>query len=170
MDFVSLVEGPLLKIVFVVFCIGILGRLAFFVTSIVKRERPQQGTGEGVIKIFIRSLLPFHRATPKKPLYASLRYLFHICLFVVPIWFGGHIALWEESGLEWSWVSLPDVWADWMTLILLVLAAIFLLRHMILKEVRRNSSLADYVIIIISAFPFVTGYALTHGTLEEIPF
>jgi len=44
----------------------------------------------------------------KKPIYAVVRYIFHICLIAVPVWLSGHIALWEESRFELNWRALPD--------------------------------------------------------------
>jgi ferredoxin len=170
MDFGSFVEGPLLWIVFLMFCIGIILRVIFFVSSIIKGSRGTDKKGLYLFTNFIRSIIPFHKAVPKKPVYASLRYLFHICLFVVPIWLTGHISLWEESRLEWAWSSLPGKWADWMTLLVLALAVFFIVRHTVVKKIRITTSPLDYVIIIIAALPFMTGYFLAHGTLEAIPF
>jgi Pyruvate/2-oxoacid:ferredoxin oxidoreductase delta subunit len=78
--------------------------------------------------------------------------------------------MWEESRFEWTWSPIPDEWADIMTLIVLALAIIFIIRHFAVKDVRRNSSFSDYLIIIIAALPFATGYSLTHGTLDSVPF
>ena len=78
--------------------------------------------------------------------------------------------MWEESIFEWSWTPLPDKWVDWMTLILLGLAVFFLLRHIISSDIRSNSSKSDYFLIIITTMPFLTGYFLTHGSLDAIPF
>ncbi|MFC1867488.1 4Fe-4S dicluster domain-containing protein [Thermodesulfobacteriota bacterium] len=170
MDFGSFVEGPLLKIVFLIFFIGILARLIFFISSIIMGRQGIKENGGSLFKIFARFLVPFHRAVPKKPFYSSLRYIFHICLFVVPIWLAGHISLWEESRFGWSWSALPDGWADWMTLLFLALAVFFMVRHISIKEIRINSSFSDYLIIIIAALPFITGYFLAHGTLDGILF
>jgi ferredoxin len=109
-------------------------------------------------------------ALPKKPWYASLRYIFHICMVVVPLWFSGHIILWSFSRFEWEWTALPDVWADWMTILLLCLAAYFFIRRIAVTDIRLTSSLSDYVLIILTALPFLTGYLLTHGSLEGVAF
>jgi NAD-dependent dihydropyrimidine dehydrogenase PreA subunit len=170
MDFGSLAEGPLLKVVFLLFCIGIITRIVFFISSIIKGSQTVDKKGPYFFLNFIRFFIPFYRAVPKKPLYASLRYVFHFCLFVVPIWLAGHISLWEESTLEWYWISLPQEWADWMTLIVLALALFFIIRHVVVKNNRMNTSVSDYVIIVIAALPFLTGYFLTHGTLDAISF
>jgi len=170
MDFGSFVEGPLLMVVFLVFCIGIIARIVFFISSIIQGSRAVDKKGLYFFTNFIRFFIPFHRATPKKPLYAALRYVFHVCLFVVPIWLAGHISLWEESRLEWSWISLPEEWADGMTLIVLALALFFIIRHVVVKNNRLNTSISDYVIIVIATLPFLSGYFLTHGTLDAIAF
>lgn len=170
MDFSTFIEGPILKIIFGIFCIVVFARIVFFVLSIIKGSIVSDLKFKYIFTNIIRAFIPFHRAIPKKPIYSSLRYIFHFCLFVVPIWLAGHISLWEDSSLEWSWYSIPDEWADWMTLLLLLLAVIFILRHIIIKDIRINSSIRDFIIIIIAALPFMTGYFLAHGTLDQIPF
>ncbi|MBN1847217.1 MAG: hypothetical protein JW932_01385 [Deltaproteobacteria bacterium] len=170
MYFGSFVEGPLLKVVFLAFCIGIIVRIVFFITSLVKGSRSVEKKVPYFLINLMRVFIPFHSAVPKKPLYATLRYIFHFCLFVVPIWLAGHVSLWEESSLEWHWVSLPDEWSDWMTLIVLGLALFFIVRRVVIKKNRQNTSIADYVIIIIAALPFLSGYFLAHGTLDGISF
>jgi len=171
MDFYSIVEGPLLWIVSLVFLAGLLIRLSFFLYSIIiSNSRNEEKEQICTVSTLGRFFLPLHKASTKKPIYTALRYIFHGCLFVVPIWLSGHIVLWSESRFEWDWAALPDAWADWMTLILLALAAYFLLRRLISTNIRRNSSILDILLIIITALPFLTGYFLTHGTLESITF
>ena len=171
-DFLSFAEGPLLWIVFVLFGTGLLLRTVFFVLSIIRR-RPSLDRHPALNArpvIILRLLLPFHNAILKKPFYSLLRYVFHICLLVVPIWYASHISLWEESRFEWYWTPIPDEWADAMTLILLGICTYFLLRRIILGIIRKSASIGDYLFIILTALPFLTGYLLTHGNLDHLPF
>jgi formate hydrogenlyase subunit 6/NADH:ubiquinone oxidoreductase subunit I len=170
MDFGSFVEGQLLWIVFLIFIIGIITRVAFFFYAIIKSGKDKDFRWRYILAAFGRSLLPFHNAVPKKPVYSTLRYIFHICLVVVPIWLSGHIVLWEESRFEWGWSPLPDAWADWMTLLFLGLATYFLIRRIIFTDIRLASSKSDYFLIILTGLPFMTGYFLTHGSLDSISF
>ncbi|MEE9611711.1 MAG: 4Fe-4S dicluster domain-containing protein [Desulfatiglandales bacterium] len=170
MDFESFVEGPLLWGVFLVFIIGIVTRLVFFFLAITRSAEHKNSKGSFILTSFGRLFLPFHKAITKRPVYATLRYIFHICLIVVPIWLGAHIVLWEESRFEWSWTALPDAWADWMTLLLLGLAAYFLIRRIVLSDIRTNSSKSDYFLIVMAALPFLTGYLLTHDSLDPASF
>ena len=171
MDFFSIVEGPLLWIVSLVFLAGLLIRLSFFLRSIITHNSRNEAKGQiYIVSTLGRFFLPLHKAFTKKPFYTSLRYIFHGCLLIVPIWLSGHIVLWSESRFEWDWMALPDEWADWMTLILLILAVYFLVRRLILSNLRQGSSILDILLIIITALPFLTGYFLTHGTLESVAF
>ena len=172
MDFFSFVEGPLLWISFLTFIVGSLFRAVLFFSISRKKDRIiyQYFSWKYVFATFGRWLLPFNKDLIKNPLFSILAYIFHICLIVVPIWFSGHIYLWEESRFEWSWTPIPDGLADWMTIIFIVIALFFLLRRIFSADIRLLSTFSDYLLLIVTALPFLTGYFLTHGTVDDIAF
>ena len=57
-----------------------------------------------------------------------------------------------------------------MTLVLLAIAIFFFLRRIISPNIRLISTFSDYLLIVVTALPFMTGYFLTHGTLDGIAF
>ncbi len=172
MDFNSFVTGPLLWIAFFVFFIGSLLKIALFFSGSRRKDRIMYRyfSWKYIFASLGRWLLPLNRDVIKNPVFTISGYLFHICLIVVPIWFSGHIILWEESSFEWSWRAIPDGVADWMTLLLLAIALFFLLRRIISADIRLISTFSDYMLIIVTALPFLTGYFVTHGTLDDIGF
>ena len=172
MDLYLFVEGPLLWIAFLVFIIGSLLRAAVFVVASTKKDKIiyQHFSWKYALGTIGRWLLPANKSVSKNPVFSILGYIFHICLIVVPIWFSGHIYLWEESRFEWSWAPIPDWLADWMTIVLLAIALFFLLRRIFSADIRLISGFADYLLIIVTALPFLTGYFLTHGTLDSVEF
>jgi ferredoxin len=170
MDFADFVEGPLLWIAFIILLAAIASRLFFFILKLVTAREPVKNGPRYYLHAFGRFLLPLHMVFHKRPGYAALRYLFHICLIVVPIWLSGHIMLWSESRFEWDWTAIPDSWADWMTILVIGIALFFLLRRAAFPRQRVQSSAQDYLVIIFAALPFVSGYFLTHGTLDSIRF
>jgi nitrate reductase gamma subunit len=171
-DFFLFVEGPLLWIAFLTFFIGSILRAALFLSVSRKRDKIiyQYFSWKYVLATLGRWLLPLNKDVAKNPVFTILGYMFHICLIVVPIWFSGHISLWEESRFEWSWTPIPDGLADWMTLIFLAIALFFLLRRIISADIRLLSTFSDYLLIVVVALPFITGYFLTHGTVDNIGF
>jgi ferredoxin len=168
----SLIEGPFLQVAFIIFVAGILLRFLFFIAASLKCVAPVSGGGN--LKVFFitigRALFPFHKAVIKKPFYAITRYVFHLCLIAVPIWLSGHDYLWEELEFEWTWDPMPERWADGMTLLLLGICIVLFFRRIIFREVRQNSSASDFILLLIVAMPFLTGYFVTHETLEGVPF
>ncbi len=170
MDFSLFAEGPLLWIVFILFLAGVTARLSFFGIKIITSPKGEQSGWGFTMPIFGRFFLPFHKAIAKKPLYAVIRYAFHLGLFIVPIWLGGHVSLWEESRFGWSWSTIPDKTADWMTLMVITIAAFFLARRLVWPEARAGTSWADCLVIVIAGLPFLTGWFLTHGTLDTVAF
>jgi formate hydrogenlyase subunit 6/NADH:ubiquinone oxidoreductase subunit I len=169
-ELLYLAETTLLWMVGVFFLAGIVLRSLFFVFCIL---RPRPFGRRGIMHRFITLFgvfAPFHRAVLKKPVYTAIRYVFHACLFLVPIWFSGHVYMWEESRFEWYWTPLPDAWADWMTLFVLTACAFFFARRIIFGKNRFNAGISDFLLILITGLPFLTGYLLTHGGLNSISF
>ncbi len=166
------VEGPLLWIALLTFIIGSLFRVSLFFAMSVKKDRIiyQHFSWKYALATLGRWLLPLNKDVVKNPFFTVLGYIFHICLIVVPIWFSGHISLWEESRFEWYWASIPDGLANWMTLILLAVAIFFLLRRIISPQIRLISTVSDYLLLVVIALPFMTGYFLTHGTVDSVGF
>ena len=170
-DIYSFVEGPLLWFVFLTLLIGLIIRIVFNIYVLVKGYKdPKHFSFKDILNNFGRNLLPFHKLFVQKPLYVALLYIFHICLIVVPIWLEGHIVLWEESSFGWFWTPLPEAWADSMTLIFLGIASILLIRRIIIADIRHNSTKTDYLFLVFTVLPFMTGYFLSHGSLDSIPF
>jgi NAD-dependent dihydropyrimidine dehydrogenase PreA subunit/nitrate reductase gamma subunit len=174
MDFETFIEGPLLWVVFSILVIALVFRFFFFLFSLFKSKKNKTEktnlNWKFVLSSLGRILFPLHKAIIRKPVYTILRYLFHLCLFLVPIGLFGHITMWEASSLELSWPALPDALADRMTVIFIVLSVLFLLRRIVLPEIRRRSSAFDYMFIVVCLLPFLSGYFLAHGTLDSIPF
>ncbi|MBW1997212.1 MAG: nitrate reductase [Deltaproteobacteria bacterium] len=172
MDLYTLAEGPLLWISFLVFILGSIIRIAVFLTLSLRRDRVlyEHFKWKYLFLTFCKWILPLNRDVLKNPVFVPLAYIFHICLIVVPIWLAGHITLWEESRFEWSWTPIPDTLADWMTVILLLAGVFLLLRRIFSPSIRFLSAPSDYLLLIVTLLPFLSGYFLTHGTLDNITF
>jgi len=164
MSFNAFVEGPLVWIAFLTFIIGSALRLILFFTLSTKKDKPVYRffSLKWMLLSIFRWLFPANPDLKKNPVFSILGYIFHICLLAVPLFYSAHMALWQESRFKWSWWTMPDKWADWMTLILLGIAVFFIIRRIVLAEVRIITTPSDYFLIIVCALPFLTGYLNTH--------
>ena len=172
MDFYAFVEGPLLRAAFLIFIIGTLVRAALFLFTSYKMDKIiyQHFSLKYILSSLVLWLLPLNKSVPKNPIFTVLTYIFHLCLIVLPIWIYQHIIYWELSRFEWSWASIPAVLADWMTLIFLAIALFFLVRRIFSADIRLLSTFSDYFLLVVTVMPFLTGYFLTHGTLDGNSF
>lgn len=91
--------------------------------------------------------------------------LFHLCLVITPLFVLGHNIMLDNA---WgvSLVSLPEGFADILTLIVIIGATYFLIRRIFLKRVRIISNVGDYVFLALAAGPFITGYLAYHQTFD----
>jgi Pyruvate/2-oxoacid:ferredoxin oxidoreductase delta subunit len=170
MDLDYLIQYTLLYLVCFIFIFGLAVRFAFFIFTIIKGNIDKDIRWRYILSILWHYVSPLSITVTTKTIYTLLGCVFHACLIVIPIWYSGHIVLWGRYGFEWYWTALPDGWIDGLTLLLLGLAASFLIRRIISKDVRRTSTFSDYLVTIITAMPFLTGYFLSQGSLEDVLF
>lgn len=170
MSFYDFAAGPLLWVVSIIFIIGIAAKMFFFLFTIIRRDVSDPDREQSIFSILVRALFPLHIAALKKPLYAGLFYLFHLCLIIVPIWYSGHIVLWEESRFQWNWTAIPDTWADGLTLVVIGLLICLILRRLFIRNINRSYKWTDGLLFLVTGLPFISGYLLAHGSLNNILF
>ncbi len=166
------IEGPIMETLLYVFGFAVLIRCLCFaasvlVTSLRATERLQV---DDILRTFVGALAPLHRLFAARPIYVTVRYVFHVCMVVTPVWYYGHISYFEMSDLEWYWPPLPDGVVDRLTLTVLFLALFFLFRRLMLDEVRRDSSPQDFILLTVTAAPYLTGYYVTHSLPAPLSF
>ena len=157
LDFVS---GPLFRLTFLIM---ILGLLRTFVLDLwgawdaYRRAGDKKLAWGDAFSKTIQWLFPVRRVFTRRPLYSLFSILFHVGLILVPIFYLGHVQLWEEStGL--SWWTLPHFWADLLTLTTIVFGLLLFLGRLISSEARYLSRSQDYLWPILLVVPFVSGY------------
>jgi nitrate reductase gamma subunit len=88
-------------------------------------------------------------------------FFFHLCLLLLPVFLTAHVVMFSFAwGPSWSTVSASA--ADWLTVLVLLAAVFFLLRRLMLPEVRFVTFPSDYLLLAIAAAPFVTGFIARH--------
>jgi nitrate reductase gamma subunit len=156
-DFVS---GPLVWIAFIVFVGGMIYQ---FVTMLKLAKKDKVVYPYMSLKYGLRSLA--HWVAPFASKNMRMRYettivtfAFHICLILVPVFLTAHVMMFSFA---WGpkWATLSEGGADWLTIIVILAAAFFLVRRWMLPEVRFVTSPSDYVLLVVAAAPFITGFA-----------
>ena len=162
----NLVRGPLVYIAFIIFIGGSAYRIKTFL-DLVKKDKTIRPFIS--LKYTLRSLfhwmIPFNTVNwRRRPVVTIVTFLFHIGLVFIPIFLLSHNILWHESwGI--SWWCLPEGIADIGTLIVIFCCVFFFLRRVFAPEVRFVTFDSDYLMLVISFLPFITGYLAYHQML-----
>lgn len=163
-DIYSLVAGPLAWVAFILFFGGLLYRLVGLIMLVRRTERfifSYMSWRYGLRSI-LRWMVPFATVNWRMhPGITVVTFSFHLCLFIAPIFLLSHMVLLGEA---WniSWWTLPDALADVMTLVVIAGGIYFLVRRLVLPEVKFVTDYSDFVILAIVLAPFVTGFLAYH--------
>lgn len=172
-EWLNFIDGWFLTVVFYTLAVGLGIRMILFIATIIKSRinNGQSVLKDGIIALYLiaGAFIPFHKGLIKKPIYTALRYAFHACLFIVPIWYSGHINMIFESSLEWYWKPIPDEHIETMTFMVIGIGLFFATRRLLIPRVRKVSTISDFLIIIVTISPFITGYWYSYGTMDDVP-
>jgi nitrate reductase gamma subunit len=163
-DLYSFVSGPMVWIAFIVFIGGSFYRVAQLLLLANRKEKfiYSYMSWKYGLRSILRWITPFGTVNMKRhPFTTIVTFAFHICLVVTPIFLLSHNVLWDMAW-DISWWSLPDGIADIMTLVVIAGCIFFLVRRLKLPEVRFLTSASDFVILLIVAMPFITGFVAYH--------
>ncbi|MCG6911601.1 MAG: hypothetical protein LJE94_15965 [Deltaproteobacteria bacterium] len=160
---VGLITGPLFWLSVSVFIIGMLVRFILYfkglhwqLDRVAYRAFPVQGL-KGAWRSIYRWLLPFGtHSWRKQPFMTIMFFGFHTGAVLVPLFLLAHnVFLKEKIGM--SLVTLNPTLADILTWGVVVSAVFLALRRIALPEVRILTTAYDYLILLLSVAPFVTG-------------
>jgi nitrate reductase gamma subunit len=159
MELLLWARGPGLQIAGIVFIVGMTMRLLEILFLGRKKdlaESRRSGFFDGIRVIFTRAIppkgmLPHHLAG----------YIFHIGFLVVLVFFAPHILLFRDA-FGWHWPSLSNGIIDFFSVITIA-ALLFSLFVRLTDPVRRLiSNFGDYLALIVTLLPVVTGYLAFH--------
>ncbi|HSL61459.1 MAG TPA: nitrate reductase [Desulfotignum sp.] len=163
-SFIAFIMGPMVWISVIIFLGGLMIRFFCIIRSV--RQKEPYIFSYLTLRHSLRSigawLIPFFpKSTRLRPLYYGISYLFHILLFVVPLFLASHIVLINEA-FQISWPALNDTVADWLTVAVIAALVFFAVRRQMVPEVKYLTGAMDYLLILVVLLPFVTGFLAYH--------
>lgn len=155
--------GPMVWVTFLVSFGGLLLRALMYIKGLNWQldrvaYRPNMGFGlRGARRSILAFLIPFKaRLWRTRPGFTIIFFAFHIGLLVTPIFLEAHnVMLRDAIGI--SLPSLPTFVADVLAWTCLVGGLFMVLRRIAFPEVRIITTFYDYLLIVITVMPFVTG-------------
>lgn len=162
--FIDFITGPMVWISFAVFLLGTGFRLYRYARLMNEKERFVYSyvSFSHALKSIGAWLIPyFPRSTRLHPVFYGISYLFHLMIFLVPVFLLSHIVLFEES-IEKAWPFISDPVADVLTLLIIAALIFFMIRRMVVPEVKFLTKAADFIFLFLVALPFITGFVAYH--------
>ena len=156
--------GPALWATFTIFLGGLVIRIALLYRLSRKKDRViyNHASFSWGLKSIFYWLVPWGSASLRQqPVFAFMVFAFHITLLTAPLLLNAHNILWDEAFGISLW-SVPDIWADTMSVILLGSILFFITRRIVRSEVRILTSAWDYTLLGLTALPFLTGFFAYH--------
>ncbi len=160
----NLLTGPLFIVSLLVFVVGMTLRVVLYIRGLDWRlERvaygPQMGRGlPGALSSIFMWLIPGGtHGWRKQPFIALGFFLLHVGAILLPLFLVGHTVILEHAtGI--SLPSLPMGLADALTIASIVGLGLLALRRFTVAEARALTTCEDWMILILTAVPFISGF------------
>lgn len=168
----QLLTGPLLLLSIIICIIGLAVKIALYLKGLDwKLDRVTYTVNvlhgiKGAIRSILVWLFPFGtRSWRLNPFVTILFFVFHIGLFITPIFLQAHnFILQERWGI--TLFTIPDFLADILTIGVIMSAFFLALRRIALTEVRILTTAYDYLLLAITVAPFITGFIAYHQACD----
>jgi nitrate reductase gamma subunit len=161
---INFLTGPAVWAAFIIFWGGLILRIAHLWRLSRKKDRVVYNHASFAwgFKSILYWMVPWGSASMRlQPAFTFMVFTFHITLLAVPLFLYAHNILWDEAFGISLW-SLPDLWADVMSIILLVSIIFLIIRRIVRSEVRILTGAWDYILLALTALPFLTGFLAYH--------
>ncbi|MFH2130644.1 MAG: sulfate respiration complex protein HmcE [bacterium] len=166
------VTGPLAWLAFGVFFIGLTVRIILYIRGLdwkMDRVTYRVNTSYGIrgaIRSVVSWLIPFGTGGWKThPVFTVITFGFHLSLLISAIFLPAHnFILKRKWGV--SLFTIPEVVGDMMAILVMIAVVMFIVRRLVLPEVRILTTAYDYLILAIAVAPFITGFIAYHQIFE----
>ena len=174
----DIVRGPLALFAFLTFIIGTTCQVLRFLflskklssvhSKPVRRfkkqviyKQPEKSIAQRLAAIKV-SVFGVH------PVMTTLTTIFHVCLVTTPFFITGHnLLIYKSWGI--NLFSLPQPLTHFMAQIVVVCGLVFFVRRIIVAQVRAITTITDYLVLLLTTVPFLTGLFAFHQTPEYHP-
>ncbi len=156
----DVVSGPMLWLSCILFFGGSIYKIVRLMAGVYRKERFVFSflSVKYTLRSFLHWGMPFGAVVMRRnPVMTVVTFAFHICLIGMPLFLFAHVMLFDAS---WNiaWWTLPDGMAHVMTLVVVIACVFFCVRRLKKPEVRYLTTPSDYMILLVVAMPFITGF------------
>ncbi|MFO7840132.1 MAG: hypothetical protein R6X08_11630 [Desulfosalsimonadaceae bacterium] len=170
-----ILQGPMVWVALIVFAAGLLVQ-SLRLWSYTRKTSPRaisfaaslyKGKDNSRARRWIRWIGQIKTtALGASPVVSGVSIIFHIFLFITPIFLMGHNLL-IKTAVGISIPSFSETVSDICTLVVLFCGLFFLLRRLLARRVRALTSAYDIFLLLLALLPFATGFLARHHLLVD---
>lgn len=170
-NWIEFARGPLFTITFLIMVLGLLRQivLQIYFLTVNKGRRLSNAPWNRMIKDALTWVIPIKHIIPGSRIFSISSFLMHIGLIIVPLFLMDHIVLWEAF-TGWNLPAIGKSFADYLTLFTIACILILLCCRTFIARHRVMSQPMDYVLLIITLIPFMSGYLASHPNVNPFPW
>jgi nitrate reductase gamma subunit len=164
-------RGPLFAATFLIMLLGLTRHVLLQVSNLILRKgrRLVNVPWNKVLEDTLTWALPFRHLIPGTILFSTVSFLFHIGVIIVPLFLADHVLLWERF-LGTSLPAISQSLADYLSLLTIGCLMTLLALRLLMRRLRAMSRRSDYVLLIMVALPFLTGFVSSHPEINPLPW
>lgn len=115
-----------------------------------------------------RWLVPAGRLRNRWP-YSVSTIVLHVGVILVPLFLGGHIALWK-AGIGLSWPALPNAVSTGLTVAVVAAVLSVVIQRAVSRAARPLGRFEDYFLPLLIAVTFLSGFFVMHPAWNPFAF
>ncbi len=166
---IAFARGPLFRFSLVVCVLGLALRVGMELYRVIVAWRQAGDRDLPASTVFLTTaawLVPV-RLLRARPIYSLLSFVFHAGIIIVPLFFAGHVALWQES-FPLAWPTLPTVLADLLTLAAAAAILGLLVARAAAPASRALTGVHDVGVLVLLLVVAVSGWLAAHPRFAPI--
>ena len=167
---IEFLRGPLFRFAVAVVVLGLARHVVLSLVDFFKARSRANDRDFKIRTVVWRTLVtlnPVRYMLGGRWIYTILSVAFHVGLILVPLFFLGHVRLWER-GIGIGWPVLPGVVADTLTLVTIVTGLGIFLGRALFRDSRAMSRPQDWLLPPLIVVAFVSGYLLAHPGINPL--
>ncbi len=163
-NFLEFARGPLFLATFLFMVLALLRLVILNTRQVIQalgKTPARDVPWRKVVTDSAEWVVPVRHVIREVPLLSLASIAFHVGAILTPILLAAHVALWER-GLGIRLPAFPATVSDVLTLVTLASAAILFVIRLVRPAAHMLSRPWDYVLLVLVALPFLTGYLAAH--------
>jgi nitrate reductase gamma subunit len=158
---IALARGPMFRVALAACLLGLayhLGNTLWMIRQSHRRSTDKDLSLGAVLAATLAGLLPFRQ---RRPVQTIAGVAFHAGILLVPIFYVGHVTLWQPS-FPLPWPTLGPAVSDALSLAALAGLAALLLWRLLVRTSRELSTTADVAVLLLLLAVTASGYWAAH--------